>query len=61
MLEELLENGYTRYINPIDAEVAAEYPCEKCGGHNRYGEGALKNGSYYVFAICPDCGHEAEF
>ena len=69
MTWEDLENsgefeGYdTHYINYIDSEVAAEIPCDRCGGQC-VGYGRKNDrGSYRCFSVCQneECGNVIEF
>lgn len=67
MTWEDLENsgeleGYEWYSNHIDAEVAAEIPCENCGGQCVYrGRKNFRTGSYRAFSECQNCKRVIEF
>ena len=64
--EDLLNSGElegfdSQYINSIDAEVAAEYPCSLCGGQC-IGKGRRNpQGNYRCFSECQKCGNVFEF
>ena len=56
--------GYTRFVHPLDAEVALENPCEECGSMEKSVQGWRKDRdlhSYRVFSICNFCGNVVEF
>jgi hypothetical protein len=58
------ESGYVPHYNRIDAEVAVEDSCEKCGGNMRYIGLMHELGvatSYVAISHCDRCGHEYEF
>lgn len=57
-----LEDYRVGLIDPIDAQVAREFPCEECGGQcSARGYRNPHTGGYRVFSVCEDCGNEEEF
>jgi hypothetical protein len=60
----LLDEGYHRFLDPIDAEVADDTTCVICDGPC-HGEGFKKmmaySYSYRAFIVCNDCGAAVEF
>ena len=61
--EELIAQGYQRYMNPIDWEVATINPCEICGGKTT-GKGCKhlgRYGEYRCWVICENCNEAWEF
>ncbi len=65
MKADLELEGYTRYMNPIDAEIALEVPCDNCGSTEHLeAVGLRKDGdrlSYRAFSICHNCNTVVEF
>ena len=57
---QLMAEGYKSHFNPIDAEVAREYPCKLCGAVCYY-IGLKKGSSYRAISRCTGCGNEYEF
>ncbi len=55
-------DGYERHWNMIDAEVAAETPCPKCGSKCGY-IGYKSRNSYRAFSVCQNenCRDFTEF
>jgi len=60
-LEDYDGQGFSAYIDPLDAETASEFPCENCSSNRVYGVGRKKGKEYHCWAICPDCGESHEF
>ena len=53
--------GYDEpYINLIDADTAAEFACENCGGQC-IGTGRRGAYGYRCFSVCTKCSRALEF
>jgi len=59
--EEMLDQvqGYEKWYNPIDQQVAEEDPCDECGAKCHF-EGFAHGDSHRAFAVCEN-GHCYEF
>ena len=49
-----------RQAEEIDARIAEEQPCPRCGGLMHY-EGYHREGEYIALAVCNRCGYELAF
>jgi hypothetical protein len=69
MRDELGADGYVvrrapdRHVHLLDADVAKKSKCDQCGHRGLDYEPwtRLTGRGYRALAICPDCGHAAEF
>lgn len=62
VLSELETDGYVNWYNDIDATVAQDTSCEKCGSSMSYtGLQHPNHVSKFSFAICGNCGHWIDF
>lgn len=63
-LRDLERDGELDGMRPahvdIDEEIAARYPCCKCGGACTY-RGFRDGRTYLAFQVCTACGHAAAF